>query len=710
MQSNSSIGTLAFAICTRLTAIDTGEKVKTIGSGAFLGCNGATTVTVGNGAETINNQAFYNCTGATTLTIGTGVTVIGMSAFDSMISVTTFNFNAINCGDLPSNVKSFRSLSSNTSNGANFNIGASVTKIPTYMFNDSNVKLSEINYLTYEKDGAQVNDCKTIGAYAFYGVSGLSEINISNFVEDIGEYAFAGCNQTDSIVIGEQVKTIGNFAFLSTLNTSSVYFNAINMNDLSAENGIFYGCGYEMAETETPLKLIVGSKVTKIPAYLFGGSESEHTHLKEIDFSNASALVYINSHAFSNGTGNNSENYYPLAGHLNFPATLRHVGDYAFEYTSIAGITFNGPMTYIGVCSFNYCELITNTTVIIPESSESALALTIANYAFTETPISILCLPSYINNIGRIILNNVKKTIYYNGSLAGWLNVTITDTITDIETEFYFSDNTGLDSSYYTTTTYNYPAASTTYYKPTKLTINSNPKGHFAYWNQLTEVEITSSVTEIGEYTFYSCKNLHTVWLNHSVTSIKDQAFGHCIALAETATDTGNKGVHYSNSRSYRAVNLYYNIVGRSGGANSNKRLLSAKWWYKVIEDDALDDGNYVPEDLVFAYISSDFRTDSGAYQYTEYNPGEPYYIFTGIGDLFGTEDTSQGVTQSRTVRIPHVYDDGAHGPWFVREIFKMAYMAERITNSDGSVEYITYFDLFVQMADDETEDEPAKA
>lgn len=53
----------------------------------------------------------------------------------------------------------------------------------------------------------------SISDYAFYGCSGLTDINIPNSVKSIGNYAFYGCSGLTSINISNSVTSIGDCAF-----------------------------------------------------------------------------------------------------------------------------------------------------------------------------------------------------------------------------------------------------------------------------------------------------------------------------------------------------------------------------------------------------------------------------------------------------------------------------------------------------------------
>ncbi len=79
----TSIGTNAFANCTKLTTVKfKGTKCKTIGTGAFKGAKALKIISIPNSVQKIGDSAFASCTKLSTVTIGTGLKEIGKSAFN----------------------------------------------------------------------------------------------------------------------------------------------------------------------------------------------------------------------------------------------------------------------------------------------------------------------------------------------------------------------------------------------------------------------------------------------------------------------------------------------------------------------------------------------------------------------------------------------------------------------------------------------------
>ena len=62
----------------------------------------------------------------------------------------------------------------------------------------------------------------SIGKYAFYGCTSLTEVTLPDSVTVIGNYAFYGCTGLTSVTIPNSVTSIGNSAFRSCTGLTSV--------------------------------------------------------------------------------------------------------------------------------------------------------------------------------------------------------------------------------------------------------------------------------------------------------------------------------------------------------------------------------------------------------------------------------------------------------------------------------------------------------
>ena len=166
--SVTSISDGAFAYCSGLTSITIPNSVTSIGHYAFRGC-GLTSVTIPNSVTTIGSDAFKGCSGLSSVTIGKGVTSIGDLAFYKCSGLTSVTILCRNVGKW-------------------------------------------FSYPTI-KEIILGDEVEKIGAYAFYGCTGIKSIIIPNSVTSIGDVAFYGCSGLSSVTIGKGVTSFGALVF-----------------------------------------------------------------------------------------------------------------------------------------------------------------------------------------------------------------------------------------------------------------------------------------------------------------------------------------------------------------------------------------------------------------------------------------------------------------------------------------------------------------
>ena len=104
----------------------------------------------------------------------------------------------------------------------------------------------------------------SIGNYAFYGCSSLTNIEIPSSVKIIGDWVFRGCSSLISIEIPSSVKIIGDWAFS---NCSSLTNIEIPSSVTSIGEYAFYGCS-SLTNIEIP------SSVTSIGSFAFENCSS----------------------------------------------------------------------------------------------------------------------------------------------------------------------------------------------------------------------------------------------------------------------------------------------------------------------------------------------------------------------------------------------------------------------------------------------------
>ena len=165
----TSIGESAFLGCRGMTELTLPNSVRSIGDGAFSGCSGLTELTLPNSVTRIGDCAFYGCSGLTELILPNSVRSIGDIAFtycSGLEKITVESGNS--CYDSRDNCNSIIDTEFNT-----LIVGCKNSVIP--------------------------NSVTSIGYYAFYGCSGLTELTLPDSVASIGDGAFICCSDLSKI-------------------------------------------------------------------------------------------------------------------------------------------------------------------------------------------------------------------------------------------------------------------------------------------------------------------------------------------------------------------------------------------------------------------------------------------------------------------------------------------------------------------------------
>ena len=179
----ATIGTSAFAHCTKITDINIPSGVTTIGNSAFYNCTSLAQIVIPEGITNIPWGAFENCTNMKRVTIPSTVRVIGDKAFACCSQLAEVV--------LPESLESigYEAFEQCTTLSEIY-IPDSVTAVGVYAFSNCSalrrVHLSE--------------SISVIVRETFLSCCNLQEINIPAGVQDIEQNAFTGCEKLYEVI------------------------------------------------------------------------------------------------------------------------------------------------------------------------------------------------------------------------------------------------------------------------------------------------------------------------------------------------------------------------------------------------------------------------------------------------------------------------------------------------------------------------------
>ena len=230
----TTIGTYAFANCTKLVTLVFPASLRTIELGSFGACTGLSSLDFS--AVTLSfsilSQAFMNCTKLVTLVFPASLTSIGSSAFNNC-NITSITFPH---GSALTSIGNgaFGNNNITTLNwGVNRTGSTAAVTFGTDVFGSQGT-VTTLNILE-GVTGIANNQFNSIATNMGWTES-LTTLNLPTTLVNIGDYAFNGCSQITSLSFTSSPMTIGDYAFNGCTSLETVEFLRTTLPTIGTNN------------------------------------------------------------------------------------------------------------------------------------------------------------------------------------------------------------------------------------------------------------------------------------------------------------------------------------------------------------------------------------------------------------------------------------------------------------------------------------------
>ena len=507
------------------SVIHEGENysVTSVATEGFMNCSDLTIINLPNTITSLSNKAFEDCSSLTSITIPDTVTSIGVRAF-------------FRCNDLATITFGQNSQLTNIGEFA-FYLCRSLTSIavPSGVTSISN---SAFAYCYALSSVTLLGNVIVIGGSAFNSCA-ITSISLPSSLLTIEQNAFQGSHLT-SITIPNSVTSIG-----------SATFNVCN--DLQSITLPFIG---ETASTN------------KFFGYIFGASSSS--------VNNNFVPSSLTTVTITSGTEIPNNAFYDCE-HIttiNLPNTITSIGSLVFQNCSaLTHIIIPSAVLSIGIQAFQGCS--TLNTVVFEQGSQLT---SLGNYVFYNCNALVdMTIPSTVTDIGYSAFRNCSEL----------LTLTISGNVTTIKEHTFdgctkLSTIVGLSSNLLSIEEYAFKDCANLQTSFQLSHIETLGAGAFYYCKSIPSISLTNNniLTTINHDTFCGCRNLTSITIPNSVTSIGNFAFDRCSLTSITipnSIDTVGTNV-FSNNKELVQVNFEPNssLTYISSGMFSNCSRLSS--------------------------------------------------------------------------------------------------------------------------------------
>lgn len=505
-ESVVKIYSFAFSQSKSLKNITLPDNLKSIGMEAFSHCEGLTELTLPGSMEQINSLSFYYCTNLKSVIIPEGVKSIGSNAFLHCEVLETIS--------LPSSLEriSMHVFDSTAyfENEENWDNGALYCGKYLLAVNEDFAGKLEIKSGTRMIADFAVNRCKNI-----------TEVTIPDSMIIIGEGAFNMCVGLESITLPSSVTTLlgSTFRFCDSLISITIPETVTVMGDQ-----IFYNCeSLESVEIKAKVSTIGRSMFNDCPKLTSVELPDTIKTIDDAAFRECDSLETIVLPEGVEAIADQGFAWSPKLTNVNLPESLTSIGTDAFNGTNINNIYIPKNVSSIGEDVFANTANLTNFAV---DESNSWFMFD-GNALYTKDKSRLLCY--FINNENKVYAIDKNVTKIDRDAFRGnsYLErITIPDGVTQMGGSA-FGNCSNL--------------------KSVAIGSGISPLNTYSFRNctSLEKVYISDSLTEIILYAFSGCDNIKDVYYSGT------QEEWSQIKNLSRVPEFKNATIHYSHTHSH---------------------------------------------------------------------------------------------------------------------------------------------------------------
>ena len=566
----TEIDSYAFADNTTITSVNLGS-IQKIGYSVFEGCTSLKSLTI---PKTLTEAKYDGYYGNAPLTGSSITSVTFEEGIENIPAYICYRASSLTSVTLPEKSDTIDGYSigdgafSKTSLSA-VELPSSLTRIGKYAFSECSLlkkisiqdKVTEIevgafNACTSLTNVSIGNSVETIANDSFRGCTQLTEVTFGTNVVSIGGYAFEGCKRLPKVALSKSIESIGDCVFMNCTSLESVTLGSI------------HSIGYNVFENCTSLKSLTIPKTLTEAKYdsYYGNAPLTGSSITSVTFEegieNIPAYICYRASSLTSVTlpeksdtidgysiGDGAFSKTSLSA-VELPSSLTRIGKYAFsECSLLKKISIQDKVTEIEVGAFNACTSLTNVSIgnsvetIANDSFRGCTQLTevtfgtnvvsIGGYAFEGCKrLPKVALSKSIESIGDCVFMNCTSlesvtlgsihSIGYNvfENCTSLKSLTIPKTLTEAKYDSYYGNAPLTGSSI------------------DSLTFASGMKvvpAYIASWcTSLKKVNLSDTVTEIGDYAFYGCSRLEEIHSDLTAIAFHAHSFESCDKFSDS--------------------------------------------------------------------------------------------------------------------------------------------------------------------------------